>query len=76
MGRLPLDGDSRRFLSSDLIAGYLPEAAHPYYVLKKNGFEIDFASPKGNSLRTVYADDIQEEKHLLTQNLSKLNLSS
>lgn len=48
---------------------------HPYYVLKKNGFEIDFVSPKGDSLMTVYADDIQEEKRLLTQNLSKRSLS-
>jgi len=36
-----------------LIAKYLPEAAHPYYVLKKNGLEIDFASPNGNSLKMV-----------------------
>jgi putative intracellular protease/amidase len=26
---------------------YLPEAAHPYYVVKKNGFDVVFASPKG-----------------------------
>ena len=27
---------------------YLPEAAHPYYVLKKNGYDVVFASPKGS----------------------------
>jgi putative intracellular protease/amidase len=26
---------------------YLPEVSHPYYKLKKAGFEIVFASPKG-----------------------------
>lgn len=26
---------------------YLPEAAHPYEILEKAGFEIDFVSPKG-----------------------------
>jgi len=26
---------------------YLPEAAHPYYVLTAKGFEVDFGSPKG-----------------------------
>jgi hypothetical protein len=26
---------------------YLPEAAHPYYVLRQNGFEVVFASPDG-----------------------------
>lgn len=29
---------------------YLPEAAHPYYVVKKNGYDVVFASPKGNWL--------------------------
>src|SRR5271155_3454931 len=33
--------------SFQLTHRYLPEAAHPYYVLKKNGYEIVFASPKG-----------------------------
>lgn len=28
---------------------YLPEAAHPYYVLKDAGYAIDFASPKGGA---------------------------
>lgn len=27
----------------------LPECAHPYYVFKKAGYTIDFASPKGGS---------------------------
>jgi len=26
---------------------YLPEAAHPYWVLKNAGIDIDFAAPKG-----------------------------
>jgi hypothetical protein len=30
-----------------LMRRYLPEAAHPYYVMKKNGYEVVFASPKG-----------------------------
>jgi len=32
---------------TDFFSRYLPEAAHPYYVLKKNGYEVEFASPKG-----------------------------
>jgi hypothetical protein len=40
-------------LSSQLTRRYLPEAAHPYYVLKQNGYEIVFASPKGISLEKL-----------------------
>ena len=33
---------------TDQVTGwYLPEAAHPYHHLKKAGFDIEFASPKG-----------------------------
>lgn len=28
---------------------YLPEAAHPWAVLKENGFTVDFVSPKGGT---------------------------
>ena len=28
---------------------YLPEAAHPWAVLKEHGFEVDFVSPKGGT---------------------------
>lgn len=28
---------------------YLPEAAHPWAVLKEAGFEVDFVSPKGGT---------------------------
>jgi len=43
---------------------YLPEAAHPYYVFKKEKYDIDFASPKGanppideGSVEAFKADD-------------------
>ncbi|GAA5828177.1 hypothetical protein JCM11251_002620 [Rhodosporidiobolus azoricus] len=36
-----------KFLSGAPTGWYLPEAAHPYYVVKDDGYEVDFASPKG-----------------------------
>ncbi|KAF7313755.1 DJ-1 protein-PfpI domain-containing protein [Mycena chlorophos] len=34
-------------LTGNQTGWYLPEAAHPYYVLKNHGITIDFASPAG-----------------------------
>ncbi|KPV78201.1 uncharacterized protein RHOBADRAFT_64353 [Rhodotorula graminis WP1] len=36
-----------QFLDGKPTGYYLPEAAHPYYVLKNAGYKIDVASPKG-----------------------------
>ncbi|GAA5892146.1 hypothetical protein JCM6882_005708 [Rhodosporidiobolus microsporus] len=36
-----------KFPSGAPTGWYLPEAAHPYYVVKDAGYEVDFASPKG-----------------------------
>jgi hypothetical protein len=48
MANHPPAGKSMHGYVTDFLQRYLPEAAHPYYVLKKNGYEVDFASPKGN----------------------------
>ncbi|GAA5856243.1 hypothetical protein JCM8547_000836 [Rhodosporidiobolus lusitaniae] len=43
---------------------YLPEAAHPYYVLKNAGYEVDFASPKGGKapLDPASVEGFKEDK--------------
>ncbi|KAM0755383.1 class I glutamine amidotransferase-like protein [Meredithblackwellia eburnea MCA 4105] len=43
---------------------YLPECAHPYYILKKAGYEIEFASPKGGKapLDPASVDAFKEDK--------------
>jgi hypothetical protein len=32
---------------------YLPEAAHPCHVLKRSGFGMDFASPRGDLISNL-----------------------
>jgi putative intracellular protease/amidase len=51
---------------------YLPEAAHPWAVLHTNGFEVDFASPKGGTPPMEGADSIDPacRKFLENQNVS------
>lgn len=40
---------------------YLPEAAHPYTVLTRAGFAVDFASPKGGAPPMDAPDTIDDE---------------
>jgi putative intracellular protease/amidase len=49
---------------TELKRRYLPEAAHPYYVLKRNGFEIVFASPKGTYAAEFLVDSLGGEAPL------------
>eukprot|EP01027_Heterolobosea_sp_BB2_P009336 GEZU01013771.1.p1 GENE.GEZU01013771.1~~GEZU01013771.1.p1 ORF type:complete len:229 (+),score=79.03 GEZU01013771.1:113-799(+) len=55
---------------------YLPEVAHPYQVLKRAGFQIDFVSPNGGHAPvdpgsvTQYADD-EESKEFLADEVAK-----
>ncbi|KAK0546359.1 hypothetical protein OC861_003888 [Tilletia horrida] len=57
---------------------YLPECAHPYYVLKDAGFEFTFASPKGGeapldqSSVEAFKDDEDSKKFLADPEAQKL----
>jgi len=52
---------------------YLPEAAHPWAVLKKSGYAIDFVSPKGGTPPMEGADSTDPVCHqfLADQNVSQ-----
>jgi putative intracellular protease/amidase len=61
---------------------YLPEAAHPYYILKDAGCDIDFMSPKGGHVpldeesRNKYSNDLVCSRFLDdTEVKYKLNIS-
>ena len=64
---------------------YLPEVAHPYFVLRDAGFQIDFASPKGGktapdekSLNMEDADSkrFYEDKNLMAQMADTLKIEN
>ncbi len=40
---------------------YLPEAAHPYWVFRHHGYDVDFVSPKGGQ-PPMYGDDRTDEE--------------
>ena len=47
---------------------YLPEAAHPWAVLKEKGFEVDFVSPKGGTPPMEGRDSADPQCHQFLKN--------
>ncbi|GAA5922061.1 glutathione-independent methylglyoxalase [Sporobolomyces koalae] len=64
-------------LSGKPTGWYLPEAAHPYYQVKKAGYEVVFASPKGGkapldpSSVEAFKDDAEAQQFLNDAEIKK-----
>jgi putative intracellular protease/amidase len=81
--------DKKKELKKEKTGWYLPEVAHPYYYLTKNGIEVTFASPKGgeaecdpDSIKSYEKDEdcikfinekLNDKNQLTTYAISALN---